>query len=89
MRAEDGAEHSRMRAGIDTTAAEQLAQLRRIIEEQADELARAESSLREVTAMCDLADWASGSVGSSSPTVVLVDDLRRVLAARLDATSAS
>ena len=89
MRAEDGAEYRRMRAGTDSTSAEQIAQLRRVIEEQADELDRAESSLREITAMCDLADWASGAVGSNSPTVVLVDDLRRVLAARLGTTSGS
>jgi hypothetical protein len=82
VRAEDGEDAPRMRTGTDSTAAEQLAQLRRVIEEQADELDRAESSLREITAICDLADWASGTVGSSSPTVVLVDDLRRVLAAR-------
>jgi hypothetical protein len=72
-----------MQAGIDTSA-EQIAQLRRLLDEQADELLRAESSLREIAAICDLADWASDAVGSSNaPTVVLVDDLRRVLAARL------
>ena len=86
MKAEDGAGYHRMGAGIDASA-EQIAQLRRVIEEQADELARAESSLREITAICDLAEWAGGTVGSGSPTVVLVDDLRRVLAARLGTAS--
>lgn len=89
MRAEDGAEYPRMPAGIDTTAVEQIAQLRRVIEEQADELERAQSSLREITALCDLAEWAGDTAGGSSATVVLVDDLRRVLAARLGATPSS
>jgi hypothetical protein len=84
VRAEDGAETPRVHAGIGS-AAEQVARLRRLIDEQADELSRAESSLREITAICDLADWANDSMGSNAPTVVLVDDLRRVLAARLGA----
>lgn len=88
MRAEDGAEYPRLQAGS-ATAAEQIAQLRRALEEQADELASAESRLREITAICDFADWASSTDGSSSPTVVLVEDLRRILATCLDTTSGS
>jgi hypothetical protein len=82
VRAEDEANTPRLHATVETSAA-QVAQLRRLIDDQADELLRAESSLREITAICDLADWASESVSSNSPTVVLVDDLRRVLATRL------
>jgi methyl-accepting chemotaxis protein len=78
VRADDGAESPYVQAEVATSAE----QLRRLIEEQADELAKAESALREITAICDLAEWASDTADSSAPTVVLVDDLRRVLTAR-------
>lgn len=81
MRADDGTEYPYLEAGV-ASSAEQLARLRGVIEEQADELTRAESALREITAICDLADWASDTADSSTPPVVLVDDLRRVLTAR-------
>lgn len=86
MRADDGTEYPYVQADI-ATSAEQLAQLRRVIEEQADELAMAEAALREITAICDLAEWASDTAGNSTPTVVLVDDLRRVLTARQESQS--
>jgi hypothetical protein len=62
--------------------------LERLIAGQADELASAEGGWRELTALCDLAQWANEAAGNG-PAVVLVEDLRRLLARRRGATSDS
>jgi hypothetical protein len=61
---------------------EELASLRRLIQEQADELAEIQEVLRNVTALCDLSDWAAESAGTGSPPAVLLSDLRRTLGCR-------
>lgn len=81
MFAEDGAEHPEVQAGA-RPSAEHVLRLDQLIEHQADELCAAEAGWRELTAMCDLAEWAAESAGDGSPAVVLVDDLRRLLARR-------
>jgi hypothetical protein len=58
---------------------EELASLRRLIQEQADELAEIQEVLRNVTALCDLGDWAAESAGTGSAPTVLLSDLRRTL----------
>lgn len=75
MRAEDGADAPELRAGTPLSPSEHVARLDRLIAEQADELARLQTILLEVTAVCDLAEWAN----EAGPAVVLVDDLRRIL----------
>lgn len=80
MLAEDGAEHPELRAGV-RCSPEHILRLDRLIADQADELAAAEASWRELIALCDLAEWATEAAGDG-PAVVLVDDLRRVLARR-------
>jgi hypothetical protein len=85
--AEDGAEYPDLRADADTSAAHVL-RLDRLIASQADELAAAEAGWRELTALCDLAQWATETAGDG-PAVVLVDDLRRLLARRHGAASSS
>ncbi len=87
MLAEDGAEHPELRADAESSAAHIL-RLDRLIASQADELAAAEACWRELTALCDLAQWATETAGDG-PAVVLVDDLRRLLARRRGATSGS
>jgi hypothetical protein len=79
--AEDGAEHSGLHADAPSSA-EQLARLRRLIEQQADQLEAAEAGWRELAAICDLAEWAAEGAGDGTAAVVLVDDLRRILARR-------
>jgi hypothetical protein len=61
--------------------------LERLLEHQADQLGAAEAGLREVSALCDLAEWAAESAGAGSPAVVLVEDLRRLLARRREPSS--
>jgi hypothetical protein len=77
--AEDGAEYPEVQAGA-RPSAEHISRLGRIIEHQADQLGAAEAGWRELTAICDLAEWAAESAGNDSPAVVPVDDLRRLLA---------
>jgi hypothetical protein len=80
--AEDGAEyHPELRADV-LSPTEHILRLDRLIADQADELAAVHSILREVTAICDLAEWAIEPAGSTA-AMVRVDDLRRVLARRL------
>jgi hypothetical protein len=55
--------------------------LDRLIADQADELTAAEAVWRELLALCDLAEWATETAGDGR-AVVLVEDLRRVLARR-------
>lgn len=80
MLAEDGAEHPELQADPEASAAHIL-RLNRLIASQADELAAADAGWRELTALCDLAQWATETAGDGRP-VVLVDDLRRLLARR-------
>jgi hypothetical protein len=86
--AEDGAEYPELRADAQSSA-EHILRLDRLIEDQADELAAAEASLRELSALCDLAEWATETAGNGSPAVVLVDDLRRLLTRRRRAVPGS
>ncbi len=87
MLAEDGAEHPELRAGAEPSA-EHLLRLERLIASQADELAAAEACWQELTALCDLAEWATETAGDGR-AVVLVDDLRRLLARRGEAAAGS
>jgi predicted ATPase len=47
--------------------------------EQADQLASAQENLREITSLCDLADWSAQTAGVGERPVVLVEDVRRLL----------
>jgi hypothetical protein len=76
VRAEDDADYPELRSEISLSQAGHIARLDRLIAEQADELARLRTSLLEVTALCDLAEWAN----DGGPVVVRVEDLRRILA---------
>ncbi|MEO6502909.1 MAG: hypothetical protein ABIQ09_13480 [Jatrophihabitantaceae bacterium] len=80
MLAEDGAEYPELRADAESSA-EHILRLERLISSQADELAVAEAGWQELVALCDLAQWATETAGDG-PAVVLVDDLRRLLARR-------
>jgi hypothetical protein len=84
--AEDGADYPELQAPAGPSA-EHLLRLGRLVENQAYQLDAAEAGLREVTALCDLAEWAADSAGNGSPAVVLVDDLRRLLARRRQPSS--
>jgi hypothetical protein len=79
--AEDGAEYPELRAEVQSPA-EHIRRLDQLISDQAGELAAAHTTLREITALCDLAEWATESTGDGAAAVVLVDELRRVLARR-------
>jgi hypothetical protein len=79
--ADDGAEYPEVQADT-RPSAEHVLRLERLIEHQADELLAAEASRRELTAICDLAEWAAESTGDGTAAVVLVEDLRRLLARR-------
>ena len=81
MISEDGTEQPDLPAGA-AESAEHFGRLGRLVEEQADDLALARATLREITALCDLADWSSETAGDGSAAAVLVQDLRRVLAGR-------
>lgn len=81
MFAEDGAEYPEVQADA-RPSAEHVLRLDRLIEHQADQLCASEAGWRELTAMCDLAEWAAESTGDGAAAVVLVDDLRRLLARR-------
>jgi len=81
VKAEDGAEYRDLPRSA-AVPAEHAARLGRLLEEQADELARAEGRLREIAAMCDLADWSSETAAEGAAPAVLVQDLRSVLAGR-------
>jgi hypothetical protein len=80
VRADDGADFSELPSAVSASPAEHIVRLDRLIADQADELARQHASLLEVTALCDLADWANESNPEAGPAVVRVDDLRRILA---------
>jgi hypothetical protein len=58
---------------------EELASLRRLVQEQAGEVADLQEVLRSVRALCDLADWAAESEGTGSQPAILLSDLRRTL----------
>ena len=81
MLAEDGAEYPEAQAGTQFTA-EHVHRLEQLIEQQADQLESAEASWRELTAMCDLAEWAAEGAGDGATAVVRVDELRSLLARR-------
>jgi len=85
--AEDGAEYPDVRADAESSA-EHLLRLDQLIAGQADELATSEAGWREITALCDLAEWATEAAGNG-PAVVRVDELRQVLARRRQASSGS
>jgi hypothetical protein len=80
VRAEDGAESPELGAEMSHSPAEHIVRLNRLIADQADELARLHTSLREVTALCDLAEWANDTNPDGGPAVLRVDDVRRILA---------
>ncbi len=86
MLAEDGAEQPELQADAESPAGHIL-RLDRLIASQADELAASEAGWRELTALCDLAEWAA-EAGGDGPAVVLVDDLRRLLARRQGSAAA-
>ena len=88
MLAEDGAEYPEAQAGT-RPSAEHILRLGQLLEQQADQLSADEASWRELVALCDLAEWAAESGGDGSPPVVLVDDLRRLLARRRGAGPAA
>ena len=88
MLAEDGAEYPEAQAEV-RPSAEQILRLGQLLEQQADQLSAYEASWRELTALCDLAEWAAESAGDGTAAVVAVDDLRRVLARRRDAGPAA
>lgn len=79
MRAEDGADVPELRADVFPSPAEHILRLDRLIADQADELARLHTALLEVTALCDLAEWASGSATDGAAAMVRVDEVRRIL----------
>ncbi len=78
MLAEDGAEHPELQV---ESSAEHILRLNQLLASQADELAAADAGWRELTALCDLAEWATETAGNG-PAVVRVDELRRLLARR-------
>lgn len=82
--AEDGADYPESQATAGPPA-EHLLRLGRLVEHQADQLDAAEAVLRDITALCDLAEWAAEGTGDGSRAVVLVEDLRRLLPRRHDA----
>jgi hypothetical protein len=79
--ADDGAEYPEVQAGA-RPSAEHLLRQERLLEEQADQLTADEASWRELAALCDLAEWATEATEDGARAVVLVDDLRRLLARR-------
>lgn len=80
MRADDGADSPELRAEDSPSAAGHIGRLDQLIADQADEVARLQATLLELTALCDLAEWANGTGPEGGPAVVRVDDLRRILA---------
>ena len=81
MLADDGAEHPETSTGTQPSAAH-LQRLERLLEQQADQLEAAEAGWRELTAMCDLAEWAAETAADGATAVVRVDELRLILARR-------
>jgi len=77
--ADDGTEPTELRAGV-LSPAQHISRLDRLISDQADELAALHATLHEVTALCDLADWAAESMADGTPATVRVDEVRRALA---------
>lgn len=80
MRAEDGADSPELRDYIFPSPAEHVLRLDRLIAEQADELARLHTALLEVTALCDLAEWANSTHPAGAAAMVRVDEVRQILA---------
>ncbi|MBV9821335.1 MAG: hypothetical protein JO144_03755 [Actinobacteria bacterium] len=75
MLADDSSEYPELQA--DTPS--HVDRLDRLVADQAAELATLHAVLREVTALCDLAEWAADSLTDGRPAAVRVDELRRVL----------
>lgn|GEM_PF-2671079 len=80
MRAEDGADAPELRAEVFPSPAEHILRLDRLVADQADELARLHTALLELTALCDLAEWAGGADPDAAAAMVRVDEVRRILA---------
>jgi len=76
--ADDGAEHPELQADPPSPT-EHIGRLDRLVADQAGELATLHTILREVTALCDLAEWAAESGADGQPAAVRVDELRRIL----------
>jgi hypothetical protein len=78
--ADDGAEYPELRADL-LSPAQHISRLDRLITDQADELAALHTTLREVTALCDLAEWAAESAADGLTAMVRVHELRRAMTA--------
>jgi hypothetical protein len=61
-------------------SAELAERLSVLVNDQADELSRVQAKLRNLTAMCDLAEWSATITGDDCAPAVLVSDLRRAIA---------
>lgn len=81
MLADEGAEYPELQAHP-LSPAQHISRLDRLVADQAGELAALHATLREVAALCDLAEWAAESTAGSLAAAVRVDELRRVLAMR-------
>jgi hypothetical protein len=57
--------------------------LRRLVDQQADEILDLQSVLQSVTSLCDLAEWSADSTGASALPSLLVQDVRRAVAGRV------
>jgi hypothetical protein len=57
--------------------------LRRLVDQQADEILALQSVIQSVTSLCDLAEWSADSTGSSALPSVLVQDVRRAVSDRI------
>jgi hypothetical protein len=80
--------NERLEAAAVTVAA-QAARQSELLIEQAEQLASAQAHLREVTSLCDLADWSVRTTRAGQPPSVRVDDLRRSLPSRRTMTDSS
>jgi hypothetical protein len=79
--ADDSSEYPELQADPPSQA-EHIDRLDRLVADQAAELAALHTVLREVTALCDLAEWAADSLTDGQPAAVRVDELRRALTLR-------
>jgi hypothetical protein len=70
------AQHQLQKLAESAELADRLAIL---VDEQADELTQLQTRLRDITAMCDLAEWSCAITGGNSAPAVLLSDLRRAL----------
>jgi len=80
VRAEDSADSPELRADVFPSPADHILRLDRLIADQAAELARLHTAMLEVTALCDLAEWANGTHPDGAAAMVRVDEVRRILA---------